>query len=364
VLFSLGVSVLFAACATAELKEPPPAITPDQNPGADVDAGDEAGSQRDGASSPDASGKDGGTTGADAGLAYTSAVSIIVEPSDKGQALISAIQGAKTSVHMTMYLLSNDAIVSALKSQKSAGHDVKVVLNQTSQQGDGSNATVYSDLKAAGVNVVYAPSAYTLTHEKCVIIDGATAWIMTMNATQTSPTDNREYLAVDTDPADVAAAEAVFQADYTNTAVNSSGKLLLAPVNAKDRLVALIGTATKTLDLEGEELSDADVVAALTAKADAGVKVRVVLADAGTTAQQQAITTLKAHSIPVVAVTTPYVHAKTIVVDGARAYVGSENFTTGSLKYNRELGGVFDTSAEVAKVSATIAADFGKGSSL
>src|SRR5262249_2376720 len=147
---------------------------------------------------------------ADAGaLAYTSAVKIVVEPSDSGKALLSAIQGAKTSVHMTMYLLSNDAVVSALIAQKNAGHEGKVVLNQNFPQGGGSNAQAFDDLRGAGVNVVYAPSVYTYTHEKCVIIDGSTAWIMTMNTTQSSPRDNREYLAADTDPADVAAAEAV-----------------------------------------------------------------------------------------------------------------------------------------------------------
>jgi phosphatidylserine/phosphatidylglycerophosphate/cardiolipin synthase-like enzyme len=34
----------------------------------------------------------------------------------------------------------------------------------------------------------------------------------------------------------------------------------------------------------------------------------------------------------------PYIHAKAIVVDGARAYVGSENLSTQSLDRNREVG--------------------------
>jgi phosphatidylserine/phosphatidylglycerophosphate/cardiolipin synthase-like enzyme len=366
VLFSAVFAAFFGACATAELKEPPPPVIFDSGVGVGVTSdGGGDGTTGDDAAHPDGSGgNDGSPPPVDAGqLAYTSAVQIIVEPSDKGQALLSAIQGAKTSVHMTMYLLSNDQVVSALIAQKNAGHEVKVVLNQTFPDTE-SNATVFGQLKNAGVSVVYAPAVYTFTHEKCVIIDGTTAWIMTMNATQSSPTDNREYLAVDTDSADVAAAEAVFEADYGNLAVNTSGKLLLAPVNAKERILSLIGSATKTIDLEGEELSDTDVVAALTARADAGVKIRIVLAGAGTASQQQAITTLKAKSIPVVSIANPYVHAKAIVVDAVHAYVGSENFSTGSLKYNRELGVVFDTAAEVSKVATTIGGDFGKGTPL
>ncbi len=33
-----------------------------------------------------------------------------------------------------------------------------------------------------------------------------------------------------------------------------------------------------------------------------------------------------------------YIHAKVIDVDGAKAFLGSENFSTASLEYNRELG--------------------------
>src|SRR5439155_957345 len=90
------------------------------------------------------------------------------------------------------------------------------------------------------------------THEKCVVVDATTAWIMTMNATRSSPIDNREYLAVDSDPADVAAAEAVFQADFSASAINASGKLILAPVNAKPRILAFLATAAKAIDAEAE----------------------------------------------------------------------------------------------------------------
>jgi len=309
---------------------------------------------------PDGASRDTGAGSA----AYTRAVTIIVEPSDRAQALISAIQTAKVSVHMTMYLLSNSGVINALISQKNMGHDVKVVLNQNFPQGAGGNSSSYATLRNAGVSVVYAPSGYTYTHAKCVIIDNSTAWIMTMNAAQSSPTDNREYLAVDSDPDDVQTAEAVFQADFANLAMNNPGKLVVAPVNARDRLLALLGGATNSIDLEGEELSDSEVVGALASRADAGVNVRVVLGGPGSPAQQQAIVTLKQHGIPIKVVTTPYMHAKAIVVDGARAYVGSENFTTGSLVSNREVGVIFDVVSEVGKVATTIASDFAGGRAL
>ena len=159
-------------------------------------------------------GGSGGQAGASSGGGPgTSSLGIIVEPSDKGAALTKAIQTAQKSVHMTMYLLTSYDVINALIAQHKAGHDVRVVLNQNFFSGTG-NQNVYTQLKSAGVPVHWAPSGFNYTHEKCVIIDGKQAWIMTMNATYSSPMDNREYLAVDRDPADVSEADTIFNADY------------------------------------------------------------------------------------------------------------------------------------------------------
>jgi phosphatidylserine/phosphatidylglycerophosphate/cardiolipin synthase-like enzyme len=295
----------------------------------------------------------------------TVGVSIIVEPSDHALALVNAIRTAQSSVHMTMYLLSSSDVIDALIYAKQAGRDVKVILNQSFPSGGGSNATVYSQLQSAGIAVHWAPSTFTLTHEKCVIVDGHTAWIMTMNATTSAPTGNREYLAVDTDPADVAEAEAIFQADYAGTAITPTGKLVVSPVNSRDRLVALINGAHSTIDLEAEELSDYQIVAALANARGRGVTVKIVLSDeTPSSAQSTAVTQLKNAGVQLRSLSTPTIHAKSIVADGVLAYVGSANFTTASLMYNRELGVIFSDAAEVQKVLTTTRGDFNSGTPL
>jgi phosphatidylserine/phosphatidylglycerophosphate/cardiolipin synthase-like enzyme len=277
---------------------------------------------------------------------------------------VSAIQGATTSVHMTMYLLSSTKVIDALIAQSQAKKDVQVLLNQTfpsSGANAGSNDSVYAQLQKAGVNVKWAPAGFTYTHEKGVMIDAKVAWIMTMNTTESSPTANREYLAVDTDPVDVAEAEQIFASDFADTTLNPKGKLVVSPTNSQNELVALIGMATSTIDMEAEELTATAIVDALTAAAAKGVKVRAVLADASSTDQAAA---LKAAGVSLVTYSKLYVHAKSIVVDGKYAYVGSENFSTGSLGSNRELGVLLDTASEVAKVESTTSSDFAGGTAL
>ncbi|MEO7110246.1 MAG: phospholipase D-like domain-containing protein [Polyangiaceae bacterium] len=326
--------------------------------------GDDGGAGDDGSTTDEG----GSSTGDGGGPAYSTALSIIVEPSDDGAALLSAIKNAKKSVHMTMYILTDSDTISALTAQKGQIDDVKVVLNQNFPGTQGnSNANAYQALHNTDASMVtYASSSFTYTHEKCIIIDGTTAWIMTMNESSSAPTSNREYLAVDNDPADVAEAEAIFEADFAHASISPSGNLLVAPDNDKARIRALLGTATTSIDLEVEELSDYDVVNDLANLADAGSKVRVVLSDiTPTSAQSAAMAKLKAHSnVSLVTLHDPYIHAKAIIVDGARMYVGSANLTENSMDHNRELGLVTEKADVISPVQTALNGDFAAGTAL
>ena len=61
--------------------------------------------------------------------------------------------------------------------------------------------------------------------------------------------------------------------------------------------------------------------------------------------------------------TDPYIHAKTILVDCATGtcvagFVGSENMTTGSLLYNRELGVILTDATQLGTVYTAVQTDF------
>lgn len=294
----------------------------------------------------------------------TGGLSLIVEPSDKAAALLQAISQAKTSIHMTMYLLGDKRFSNALIAQKKANKDVKVLLNESFPTSGAGNQAAFDALSTAGVSVEWAPATFALTHEKCVIIDGDEAWIMTMNLEASSP-ENREFIVVDHRPADVQEAEAVFDADWNRTSFTPSGDLVVAPVNARAKLRALVEAAKTSVDLEGEELSDRGIVQDLVAAETRGVAVRIVLASGSSSpAQTSAVQTLKAGNVAVSELAKPYVHAKAMVVDGTQAYVGSENFTANSLDKNRELGLLTDDASVVSQLQKTIAADFAASTSL
>ncbi len=297
-------------------------------------------------------------------------VTIQAQPSDDGAAIEAAIRAAQTSVHMTIYLLTSTSIIDALGDLKAAGKDVKVVLNKSFPPDGGDNTPAFGALQSRGVPVVYAPSAYTFTHAKTILIDGEQLIVMTMNLTKSSASENREFIATDRDPADIADAEQIFAADYAGTSVTVNGNLVVSPqaaspVDARLRLKTLMDSAKTSLDVEVQSLSDDVLTDTIIAAHNAKVAVSVVLSGENgesTPAQKESIAKLKAAGVPLRGVLTPYIHSKAIVVDGSRVFVGSQNFTLTGLLNNREVGIVTDAPGEAAKVRNFIATDFAAGS--
>jgi phosphatidylserine/phosphatidylglycerophosphate/cardiolipin synthase-like enzyme len=153
--------------------------------------------------------------------------------------------------------------------------------------------------------------------------------------------------------------------------VTENSNLVLSPqatstVDARARLKALIDSAKTSLDVEVQSLSDDALTDAIVLAHQAKVAVRVVISASNedTPAEKDSIAKLKAAGVPFVGVVTPYIHAKAIVVDGTKVFVGSQNFTPTALFKNREIGVVTDAAGEATKVRDVIAKDFAAGTPL
>jgi phosphatidylserine/phosphatidylglycerophosphate/cardiolipin synthase-like enzyme len=235
-------------------------------------------------------------------------------------------------------------------------------------------ASITKALADAGVKVVASSPAFQITHVKSLVIDGTTALVMSLNLTNKSDS-TRDYAVVTHDAGVIAEFTSVFEADLEN-AKNGTGatpelhqaSLAWSPVNSESRLVAFIDGAEKDLVVTTENLGDVAIMSALERAATRGVSVRVIaplcdenpnpkfdlpllskLGKAGVTA----------HAMPSPAsAEQPYMHAKMMIADGARAYVGSINLSTNSTQRARELGIFFSDDAAIQAISRDFEADW------
>ena len=294
------------------------------------------------------------------GLRFTSSVSLIVEPAAGSTPILSAIRNAKSSIALELYLLTDSSFTGALVAARKAGRDVRVLLEQGPT--GVSNNTSYAALQAGGVPVKWASNAYPFTHAKALIVDGATLYNMTCNLSVSAFTDNREYVLVDTDPSDVAEASAVFEADWAMAATPPVSGLVISPTTARPKLEKLLAGAAGRLDIEWEALSDTQIAFRIQERIKAGVATRIIVPSNVLGAASQAVlNALKAVGAQIKLLDKPYIHAKMILVDGERGFVGSENATANSLDKNREVG-VLWQNAEVARtLAATFQSDWTAG---
>ncbi|GAC1351661.1 MAG: hypothetical protein NVS3B20_05880 [Polyangiales bacterium] len=127
----------------------------------------------------------------------------------------------------------------------------------------------------------------------------------------------------------------------------------------------MIGTATKSVDIEMEEFSDAATESTIESLLAKKIAVRVVVPASGrSSATDSTLAAMTAKGALIRTLATPEVHAKAIVIDAAHLYAGSINLTYSSIDRNREVGIITDNPAAVARVASTIASDFAKGSAL
>jgi phosphatidylserine/phosphatidylglycerophosphate/cardiolipin synthase-like enzyme len=237
-----------------------------------------------------------------------------------------------------MYELADPHAESILAADAARGVRVRVILDQRLKRARNQAAFTY--LSAHGVAVHWAADADKTFHIKSVCVDGARCAVMTLNFTSRYYPTTRDFAVVDTDRADVAAIEGTFAGDFSgHPGVPNSGADLVWSPGSTPALADLIGSASHTVLVYNEELSETTTVAALAAAARRGVRVEVVMTYQSSSVQNFDVLTSAGAQVRVLDGEHPvYIHAKMIWVDGTRVFLGSENLSQASLTRNRELG--------------------------
>ncbi len=287
-------------------------------------------------------------------------LSLITEPDDGMAPALNAIENAHKSIDLVTYELEDSTIEQALADAKNRGVAVRVLLDDSSHFGKKPNETAYAFLQNQNVPVEWAKDYFPITHQKTLVVDNAEALILTFNFAPQYYKSSRDFGVVDTEVKDVAAIETAFDSDWNGTQVpaDNASDLVWSP-NSAPTLLALIDSASTSLDVYNEEMADTRTTNALEQAAKRGVNVRVNMTYA--TQWKQALGELTAAGVNVrtYASTAPfYIHAKVIVADDAKAFVGSENFSAQSLDANRELGILISRSDIIFSIQKTFNNDW------
>jgi cardiolipin synthase len=271
--------------------------------------------------------------------------SIIVLPDDTAGEIIDAIDNAKESLLIKMFLFSDPPLINAVIAAKNRGVKVKVMLNPARSSGEEENEETRKILEEAGIEVRDSNPEFTITHEKSMVIDDKVAFIKSMNWETKNFIETRDYAIITYHPHEVKEVILCFEADWhrKNFDPGENLNLIWCSNNGRIKIAKFIDEAKHTLFVQNERFQDLVIIERLVHASSRGVKVHVMARPPHTLKMEKLVegvgglrimddVGIKIHKLKHLKL-----HGKMLLADGCRAIVGSINLSPGSFDHRREL---------------------------
>ena len=271
--------------------------------------------------------------------------SLIVMPDDSTGPILDAIAGARKSLRIKMFLFSAPVLLAAVVAAHKRGLKVRVMLNPARRGGEPENVATRKKLKKAGVEVIDSNPAFSVTHEKSMVVDDELAFVKSLNWATKNFTETRDYAVTTEHAHEVAEIVSCFEADWHRREfeVGKHTRLIWCNHNGRERIAEFIDGAKHTLFIQNERYQDAVIIERLVRAVNRGVKIHVMTRSPHTLKKEKlvegvgGIRILNDIGVKVHKLKHLKLHAKMLLADEKRAIVGSINFSPGSFDDRREL---------------------------
>ena len=292
---------------------------------------------------------------------------LIVEPDEGVAPVRELIDSAQTSLLIKQFTFTEPSLIQAVIARRSAGVDVRVMLNAARSGGDRANDETYAQFEAADIAVQWASPNFYVTHEKSVVVDDEVALVATFNMCDKYFTRTRDYGVITDNPLHVAQIVEVFNADWDHadwTPTRYDG-LLWSNSNSRLHMARFIDTAKHRLAIQHPKYVDAVILDHIAAAAGRGVKVHVLcggrhgISDVDVLDTFASLRTLRRFGVKVRKQKNLRVHAKLLIVDDVHALVGSMNIDRSAFDLRRELGIAILQQDVVAQLKSVFDEDWG-----
>lgn len=289
---------------------------------------------------------------------------VFTQPEAGREPILRAIESARFRIRVGICNLGDPVIANALADASDRGVDVRVIVDRKDYLAKPEEQAVITGLIDRGVPVHLSNPVFPRSFPKYIVIDHRQVLVMTMCLVPPTFTDTRDFGLVLAHPAVIGEITRVFETDWRHSAPPGElppptnptppvrvPNLIWGPVNVIPKFTALIRQARSTLEVTTEELGDPYLEGLLIEAVNRGVRVRMITPrhtrEGGD--NTAIVDRLRRSGVGIHFTESefpepgamPYMHAKTMVVDGRLAYLGSIDLKTQETTSDRELGIVF-----------------------
>ena len=270
---------------------------------------------------------------------------LVVMPDDSSRPILEAINHAANSLRIKMFTFTDPHLLHGVIAAYRRGVKVRVMLNPARRSGEAENEQARKMLTDAGVEVLDSNPAFDLTHEKSMVVDDETAFVMSLNWETKNFTETRDYAVVTKHRHEVGEIMEGFDADWERKPFEPGehSHLIWCVGNGRQRIGQFVDEAKHTLWVQNERYQDPVIIERLVRANHRGVKVHVLARPPHHLKKEKLVegvgglrilddVGVKVHKLKGLKL-----HAKLLFADGARAIIGSINLAPGSFDSRREL---------------------------
>lgn len=246
--------------------------------------------------------------------------------------MLDVIRGARERIALSLFRCSDKAVFAELRAAVDRGVDVQVLVTSRAKGGKRKLQKLWRRLEDTGAALFAYTDPVVKYHAKYLVADEGPALITSLNFTRKCFSDTCDALVLTWDPAVVKGLCALMAADREGRPAPDAlpDRLIVGPERARRQFTALIESARSSIQIIDAKLSDPGLIALLNGRRAQGVAV--------TPHAEKLLCGMKSHG-------------KIMLVDGARAVVGSLALTALSLDFRREVALVVEEPAAVAEVA-------------
>jgi phosphatidylserine/phosphatidylglycerophosphate/cardiolipin synthase-like enzyme len=253
-----------------------------------------------------------------------------VEPAARRQAMLDVIANARQRLVLSLFRCNDFGILDALAAALERGVKVEALLTKRAKGGKKSLRKLWEALEEMGATVHRYGDPVVKYHAKYVVADGTTALVATLNPTRKCFSRTWDFVLTTEERSVARSLSTLFALDAAGKRVlprhRISPRLLVGPEGARARMRALLTSARHSIHILDHKLSDPDLIALLRERREEGIAVTVIGGQAtGSMAP----------------------HGKLLIIDEARALLGSMAMSALSLDFRREVSILTETPAVV-----------------
>jgi cardiolipin synthase len=259
---------------------------------------------------------------------------LVLDPVERKAALLGVIGAAKRRLILSLFRCDDFSILDALAAALERGCEVEAVLTKRAKGGKKRLKKLWGALEEMGAVVTRYADPVVKYHAKYLVADEKVAIITTLNPTRKCFTRTWDAVLITQDSSVVKGLLSLYKADAAGVPLPSrrplGRRLIVGPERSRPEIRALIESAKHSIRILDHKLSDPDVVTLLRERRAQGITVSV----------------LGKHPMGGV---VP--HGKMMIIDEARAVLGSTALSTLSLDFRREVSVVIHEPALVKQLN-------------